>query len=93
MSQHEYFEGSDSEDLDHIINLKRIITAISDYLKSEDVPADKINSLANDLKLLAKNLYMDFAVLDKDEDEDEKSAEDESEIWFDEIYENEDYPY
>ena len=34
-SQHEYFVTTKSEDLDHITNLKRIIVAIAEYLKSE----------------------------------------------------------
>jgi len=32
-SQHDYFETNDSEDLDHITNLKRIIVAIAEYMK------------------------------------------------------------
>ena len=44
-SQHDYFETAKSEDLDHITNLKRIIVAIAEYLKSEIVSEDKKDDL------------------------------------------------
>ena len=41
-SQHDHFATAKSEDLDHITNLKRIIMAIAEYLKSEIISEDKI---------------------------------------------------
>jgi len=40
--QHQYYVEDQSEDLEHIMNLKRIIVAMSDYLESEGFPGDGI---------------------------------------------------
>ena len=40
-SQHDLFVATSREHLNHIIGLKRMIAAISDYLKSESIPGDK----------------------------------------------------
>ena len=46
-SQHDYFETAKSEDLDHITNLKRIIEAIAEYLKSEIVSEEEVDDLVD----------------------------------------------
>ena len=43
-SHHHFFEDNDSEDLDHIVTLKRTIAAIAEYLKSEGIQEDKIKT-------------------------------------------------
>jgi len=92
-SQQDSFEaGSEFDDLSHITNMKRIIVAISEYLKSEDVPEDGINAMADSLKQLGKGLFVTGCVSSKDEDEDEGDVREDSEIWFDYIYEHEEYP-
>jgi hypothetical protein len=82
----------DSEDLEHITTIKRIIVSISDYLSTEGVSEDKINDLAENLRELARQLYLDSCIKNRDEDEDKDVVTEESEVWFDYIYENEKYP-
>lgn len=58
-SQQGSFEaGSEFDDLSHITNMKRIIVAISEYLKSEDVPENGINAMADSLKQLGTGLFV-----------------------------------
>ena len=45
--------------------------AISEYLKSEDVPEDGISAMGDSLKQLAKGLFVAECTSVKDEDEDE----------------------
>ncbi len=90
-SQQNSFEaGNDLEDVSHITNIKRIIVAVSDNLESEDVPEDGINAMADSLKQLGKGLFVTGCVSNKDEDEGD--VREDSEIWFDYIYEHEEYP-
>ncbi len=91
-SQNNYFEDSDSEDLDHITTLKRIIVAISEYLGLEDVPEDKIIGLSRYFRKVSKELYINACITNKSQEEDGAVVREESEIWFDYIYENEEYP-
>ena len=87
-----FFDTEESEDLEHITNIKRIIVSISDYLNSEGVSVDQINNLAGDLWQLARQSYLDSCIKNRDEDEDKDVVTEESEVWFDYIYENEEYP-
>ena len=91
-SQHDYFETAKSEDLDHITNLKRIIVAIAEYLKSEIVSEAKTDELVANFRRFSKTLYINNCIKIKDEDESEVEIREESEIWFDYIFENEKYP-
>jgi hypothetical protein len=90
--QHDFFTTTKSEDLEHITNIKRIIGSISEYLRPEDLPEDGINSLAEYLKQLARSLYIEACISNKYEGDDDKAVREESEAWFDYIYENEKYP-
>jgi len=92
MSQYDYFKDDNSDDLEHVTNIKRIIVAFSDHLKSEDVPADGINAMAESLKKTSKDLFLTSCLLNKDEDEDEGEFMEDSENWFDYIYEHGEYP-
>ena len=89
-SQHDYFETNDSEDLGHITNLKRIIVAIAEYLKSEIDSEEEVDDLVEHLRQFSKTLYLSECIKNKDENEAE--IREESEIWFDYIFENEEYP-
>ncbi|MFC1814510.1 hypothetical protein ACFL0M_00925 [Thermodesulfobacteriota bacterium] len=91
-SQHKYFATGNSEDILHITNIKRIIMAISEYLRSLDVPEDEISSVAEKLRELTKGLFLDSCMANIKEGEDPKEREDDSITWFDYIYENEEYP-
>jgi anionic cell wall polymer biosynthesis LytR-Cps2A-Psr (LCP) family protein len=91
-SQHDYFETNESEDLDHITNLKRIIEAIAEYLKSEIVSEEEVDDLVEHFRRFSKTLYINNCIKIKDEDESEVEIREESEIWFDYIFENEKYP-
>ena len=91
-SQHDYFETAKSEDMDHITNLKRIIVAIAEYLKSEIVSEEEVDDLVNHFRQFSKTLYINNCINIKDEDESEVEIREESEIWFDYIFENEKYP-
>ena len=91
-SQHDFFEDNDSEDLDHIVTLKRTIVAIAEYLKSEGIREDKINTLTEYYKKVSRDLYVSACISNKNYDEDEGVVKKESEIWFDHIYEHEEYP-
>jgi len=91
-SQHDYFETNDSEDLYYITNLKRIIVAIAEYLKSEIDSEEEVDDLVEHLRQFSKTLYLSECIKNKDEDENEAEIREESEIWFDYIFENEEYP-
>jgi anionic cell wall polymer biosynthesis LytR-Cps2A-Psr (LCP) family protein len=91
-SQHDYFETNESEDLGHITNLKRIIEAIAEYLKSEIVSEEEVDDLVDHFRQFSKTLYINNCIKIKDEDESEVEIREESEIWFDYIFENEKYP-
>jgi hypothetical protein len=91
-SQHAFFEADSSEDLEYILNIKRIIVAISDYLRSDGLPEDGINALTSNLRQFCRSMYLDSCVSQKDADEDERGVKSESEIWFDFIYKHEKYP-
>jgi len=91
-SQHDYFETNDSEDLYYITNLKRIIVAIAEYLKSEIDSEEEVDDLVEHLRQFSKTLYLSECKKNKDGDENEAEIREESEIWFDYIFENEEYP-
>ncbi len=91
-SQHVSFEDNSSEDLEHIINIKRIIVAISDFLRSDGQPEGRVNTLADNLRRICKSRYVDSCISQKDGDEEERLIKSESEIWFDFIYKHEKYP-
>ena len=91
-SQHDYFETARSEDLDHITNLKRIVVAIAEYLKSEIVSEEEVDGLVDHFRQFSKTLYINNCIKIKDEDESEVEIREESEIWFDYIFENEKCP-
>ena len=90
--QHDFFSTGDGEDLEHITNIKRIIAAISEYLKYEGLSENGINDLADQLIQLARSEYIEMCISNKFEGEDDGVVTEESEIWFDYIYENEEYP-
>ena len=90
--QHDYFETAKSEDMDHITNLKRIIVAITEYLKSEIVSEEEVDDLVDHFRQFSKTLYINNCIKIKDEDESEVEIREEAEIWFDYIFENEKYP-
>jgi hypothetical protein len=91
-AQHESFVSEKSEDLYHITNLKRIIVAISEYLKSEGLQVESIKGVTDDLKGLSRSLYLESCLSNKDDDEDEETVREESVLWFDYTYEHEEYP-
>lgn len=90
--QHDFFSTGDGEDLEHITNIKRIIASISEYLKYEGLSEDGINDLADQLRLFARSEYIEMCISNKYEGEDDGVVKEESEVWFDYIYENEEYP-
>ena len=85
-----FFETEDNGDLEHITNIKRIIVSISDYLSSEGISEDQTNNLADNLRELAWQAYLDSCIENRNEDKD--VVKEESEVWFEYIYENEEYP-
>ncbi len=89
-SQHDFFKEDKSDDLKYVTNIKRIIVAISDHLKSEDVPVDGIDTMTEALKKLSKDLFLANCLFNKDEDEDEFMEN--SESWFNYINKHEEYP-
>ena len=90
--QHDYFAVAKIDDLDHITNLKRIIVAFAEYLKSEIVSEAKTDELVEHFRRFSKTLYINNCIKNKNEDENERQIRKESEIWFDYIFENEKYP-
>jgi 3-dehydroquinate dehydratase len=92
ISQHDYFATAKNEDLEHITNLKRINVAIAEYLKSATNNKDKVDDLVEHLRQFSKTLYLNECIKNKDDNEDEGKIMEESEIWFDYIFENEEYP-
>jgi hypothetical protein len=91
MSQHEFYEAMKGHDLDHISNLKRIILTISAHLKSDGVSEDEADRIAENLKGFSRTLFMNGCVEYRD-DEVEELVKEESEMWFDYVWENERYP-
>ena len=91
-SHHDFFVDNDSQDLDHIGTFKRTIVTIAEYLKSEGLQEDQINTLIEYYKKISRDLFISTCISNKDYDEDEGLVKKESEIWFDYIYEHEDYP-
>ena len=85
-----FFETEDNGDLEHITNIKRIIVSISNYLSSEGISEDQTNNLADNLRELARQAYLDSCIENRNEDKD--VVKEESEVWFEYIYENEEYP-
>ena len=90
--QQDFFAEGNSEDLNHITNQKRIITSIAEYLESDNLPAHQIKQIDVQLRQTVKELFINTCISNKDDDEDEATAKESSEIWFDYIYENEKYP-
>jgi hypothetical protein len=90
--RHHFFDTEESEDLDHITNVKRIIASISDYLKHEGLTQDDINDLAHRLRQFTRSKYVEMCIANKYEGEDDEAVLEESEVLFDYIYENETYP-
>ena len=90
--RHHFFDTEESEDLEHITNIKRIIASISEYLKNEGLSQDDINDLANQLRQFARSKYIEMCISNKYEDEDDEAVCEESEVLFDYIYDNEEYP-
>jgi hypothetical protein len=64
-SQHDYFETAKNEDLDHITNLKRIIVAIVEYLKSEIVSEAITDELVEHFRRFSKTLYVSTCIKNK----------------------------
>jgi hypothetical protein len=91
-NQQDYFAEGNSEDVHHITNQKRIITSITEYLESDNLPAHQIKQTLVQLEQRAKELFISTCISKMDDDEDEESVKESSEIWFDYIYENEKYP-
>jgi hypothetical protein len=91
-AQHESFVSEKSENLHHIANLKRIIKAISEYLKSEGLNVESIKGVSDDLENLSRSLFLESSLSSKHDAEDEETVRAESPLWFDHIYEHEEYP-
>ena len=51
-SHHDFFVATSREDLNHITNLKRMIVAISEYLKSENISKDRVDDLVEHLSAI-----------------------------------------
>ena len=90
--RHHFFDIEESEDLEHITNIKRIIKSVSDYLKNESLSQDDINNLVDQLKQFPRSKYVEMCISNKYEGEDDEAVCQESEALFDYIYENEGYP-
>jgi hypothetical protein len=90
--QHGYFTDVGEEDLNHITNLKRIIVAISDYLKSDGLKKDDIDCVVDNLHHLSKTLYLESCLPNKEAYQDEQEFMAESETWFDYLYKYGKYP-
>jgi hypothetical protein len=89
--QHHFYDIEKSEDLKHITKIKRIIISISEYLTTEGVVEGEVDDLTENLRQLARQLYIDSCIMDRNEENRDMVIE-ESEIWFDYTYENERYP-
>ena len=67
-AHHDFFEDHDSEDIDHVVTLKRTIVAITEYLKSESIQEDKINTLTGYYKKISRGLYISACISNKNYD-------------------------
>ena len=61
-------------------------------MKYEGLSEDGINDLADQLRQFARSEYIEMCISNKYEGEDDGVVKEESEVWFDYIYENEEYP-
>ena len=90
--RHNFFNTETSEDLEHITNIKRMIKSVSDYLKYEGLSEKDVNDLAGELRQFTRSKYVEMCIANKFEGEDDEAVCQESEVLFDYIYENEEYP-
>jgi len=101
---HSYFisEEGESDDLQHITEIKRTITEIIDHLKSENMREKEISKISGTLIDFSRDLFVNRCIevamedYDNEEEDDdngyEQTREDHIE-WFNRIYEDEEYPY
>jgi len=89
--QHQFYVQDKGDDSEHITNIKRTIVAMSDYLKSEGLPKEDVDAVTGNLVQLCKDQYLEESLANRT-DEDEKEVREESTIFFDYIYEHEEYP-
>lgn len=69
--QHDFFEANESEDIDQIGTFKYTIMAISEYLESDGLSKDGIIAVADNLRHLSKDLFIDTCLTNKEEEESE----------------------
>ena len=89
--QHQFYVEDRSDDLEYISNIKRIITSMSEYLESEGLPRDGISKVVDNLIQISRDQYLEENLANRI-DEGEKEVREESTIFFDYVYEHEEYP-
>ena len=97
--QHCDYIDDNLDDLEHILNIRRIVAGISEYLKAEGLSTNNIFSLTEDLKTYGRDLFLEIYIPENalmegrnDIDEEEEGAREEGEYWFNYIFENKKYP-
>ena len=92
---HQHNEENSLDDTEYIPLIKRIIEAIGVYMSQSDKSKLEIDSLTSTLIGYAKGLYVELCQIHAEEDNEDISLEqvkEESEEYFDYIYEHEDHP-
>jgi hypothetical protein len=95
--EHDYFIDEGQDNLDHILALKRIISGITDFLKSEGIHQNEFAALTLRLMNYAKELFVDEWVVcsydeEKETDGDIEELKTEAARTFDYMYKNESAP-
>lgn len=93
---HKYNEEYSIDDAEYIPLIKRIIEAIGSYLIQSDKSMSEIENLTGSLVAYAKKLYVESCQIhaeESGEDIPQEQVKDESEEYFDYIYEHEEHPH
>ncbi len=89
---HEYWIESGDDDLEYIITISIVIRGISVYLKNSETSKQHINSILSELKKYAKILWIDHCVDVADDDESESEVRQETDYFFESVFDNHEYP-
>mmetsp|Transcript_18293 Transcript_18293/g.8513 ORF Transcript_18293/g.8513 Transcript_18293/m.8513 type:complete len:118 (+) Transcript_18293:37-390(+) len=93
---HQHSEVNLLDDADYIPILKRIIEAIGVHISQSDKSKSGIDGLTGTLIGYARDLYVELCQIHAEENNEDISLEEikeESEEYFDYIYEHEDHPH
>ena len=93
---HDYYEEITMDDAEYIPLIKRVIKAINNHIVLYDISKSESETLKEILLIYARDLYVEICQTNaKDDNENISSTQikEESEEFFDYVYEHEEYPF